>query len=445
MRRIDRVLEGSIAMRHQVVPGDVLLSINGEPVLDEIDYQALTASRRLRLVLQSPDDETKELTIIKPLEAPLGLSFDDSIIGNPKTCSNQCLFCFVDQMPKGMRDTLYLKDDDWRMSLLTGNYITLTNVGEREFTRIIKRKASPLYISVHATNPALRIRLLGNKHGDQLLPRLQRLKEAGLSFHSQLVLCPGINDGPELTRSLEDLVSFAPAALSVALVPVGLTRYREGLYPMQVYTKEQAQKVLEMCYAFQQQAKQTIGTRFAYPADEFLSLAEAAIPPAEDYEGFQQIENGIGMLRKFEDELVEASKQQDKQEACAPFTALLPCGTAVAPYLSNWIKQYIVNGVQAIVSPIINEFFGETVTVTGLITGRDLIKQLSGKTADVIILVDSMLNADGTLFLDDMTPMDVEKALQIPIKIIQNDGRALYEALSTNPVTRQKPQEDETT
>ena len=255
MRRISSVLPGSPASRHRIQPGDILLSINDEPVLDEIDYQALTAQRYVKLSLTSQQGEAREIKLVKPLETALGLQFDDSLIGNPRTCGNNCIFCFVEQMPKGMRTSLYLKDDDWRLSLLMGNYITLTNVGPNEFERIIHRKASPLYISVHATDMDLRVKILGNKHGAKLMERLNRLKEEGLSFHCQLVLCPGLNDGPALLQSLNDLLALAPAALSVAVVPVGLTRHREGLPPIRPYTRDEAREVLALCADFQQKPR----------------------------------------------------------------------------------------------------------------------------------------------------------------------------------------------
>lgn len=431
MRRVSAVLDGSPAQRYRLKPGDIVLSINGEPVLDEIDYQALTATRLVRMLVGQEDGSRREIGIIKDSATPLGLQFDDSIIGNPKTCGNNCLFCFVEQMPKGMRQSLYVKDDDWRLSLLMGNYITLTNVGEREFSRIIKRKASPLYISVHATDPDLRTRILGNKHGSLLMERLYRLKEAGLSFHCQLVLCPGLNDGQVMLKSLRDLEELHPAALSVALVPVGLTRFREGLPPIRPYTREEAREIVDACTVFQAEAQVRINTRFAFPADEFLSLAEAPIPAAENYEAFAQIENGIGMLRQFEDELRqahEADKARDERKIMR--TILLPCGTALVPYLDIWIRKYCPSNVTALVMPIRNDFFGETVTVTGLICASDLIKQLSGKQADEILLAETMLNSDRELFLDDLTPGDVEKALGIPVRVFRNTGTDFYRAMA---------------
>lgn len=433
MRRISKVADGSPAARHRIAPGDILLTINGEPVLDEIDYQALTAQRRLVLTLAGPDGQTRTIELAKASDKALGLQFEDSLIGNPRTCGNHCVFCFVDQMPKGMRETLYVKDDDWRLSLLMGNYITLTNVGPREFERIIKRRASPLYISVHATDSQVREAILGNRNSALLMDRLQRLKAEGLSFHCQLVLCPGLNDGLVLQRSLEDLLLLAPAALSVAVVPVGLTRHREGLPPIRPFTQDEARDVLRICQAFQQKALAETGSRFAFPADELLSIAGSAVPDRAAYEDFAQIENGVGMLRQFEDELKEAA-QEVGQEATpvhpdeAP--VLLPCGSALAPYLRQWMADVFGSKVNARVIPIRNDFFGETVTVSGLIVARDLIRQLSGIKASRVLVCETLLNSDNTLFLDDLTPRDVSQALGVPVQVFQNKGSDFYRAMT---------------
>ncbi len=433
MRRISKVLPGSPAERQKIAAGEILVSINGEPVLDEIDYQALTAHRLLKLVLASEDGTTREIELVKPLEKALGLQFDDSLIGNPKTCGNNCVFCFVAQMPKGMRESLYVKDDDWRLSLLMGNYITLTNVGDREFERIIRRKASPLYISVHATDEELRERMIRNKNSKKLMSRLNRLRDEGLKFHCQLVLCPGLNDGEHLKKSLDDLMALTPAAQSVAVVPVGLTKHREGLDALRPYTKEEALAVLDICYDYQKKALKTLGTHFVFPADEFISLAESPIPPDEMYEDYAQIENGIGMLRQFEDGL-KAAKEMDNETAqatAAKKTVLFPCGEAVHAYLKTWEKQFFPDNIVPVIIPIRNDFFGETVTVSGLIVGRDLITQLSGRKADAVMICESMLNSDNTLFLDDLTPENVAEELNLPLHIFKNVGFEFYQQIKT--------------
>ena len=429
MRRISFVQSGSLADHHRISPGDILLSINGEPVLDEIDYQALTAVRYVHLNLTTREGANRSIKIVKSSAAPLGLQFDDSLIGNPRTCGNQCVFCFVDQMPKGMRESLYVKDDDWRLSLLMGNYITLTNVGENEFARILKRRASPLYISVHATDMDLRKKILGNKHGGLLMERLKRLRDEGLSFHAQLVLCPGLNDGEHLEKSLHDLMAFSPNALSVAVVPVGLTRHREGLPPIRPYTPSEALEVIAICEAFQAAALQRIGTRFAFVADEFMSIAGKEMPEDSYYEDYAQIENGIGMLRQFEDGMIAAKKSAPDRQV-PELSILLPCGTALFPYLSRWVRKYLPPSVKAEVVAIRNQFFGDSVTVSGLLVGQDLLQQLQGKQADAVLICETMLNSDREFFLDDVKPQELETALGIPVHVFPNDGEAFYHLIT---------------
>lgn len=432
MRRVSKVQPGSPASRYRIAVGDILVSINDEPVLDEIDYQALTAKRHLLIRLTTNDGADRKIELIKATQTPLGLQFEDSLISNPRVCANNCIFCFVDQMPEGLRSSLYLKDDDWRMSLMMGNYITLTNVGSAEFERIIRRKASPLYISVHATDAQIREKILCNKRASLLMDRLYRLKAEGLSFHCQLVLCPGLNDGEYLTQSLNDLLSLSPAALSVAVVPVGLTRHREGLPLIRPYTQQEAQQVIAQCQDFQQQAMKKTGTRFAFPADEFFFIAGYSIPDSVEYENYVQLENGVGMLRKFEDELREA--YNENQCSVVPqnpaIRLLLPCGKALAPYLKSWLRDYAPPGVYAQVVPICNEFFGDTVTVSGLLVGQDLIKQLKGYPGEAVLVCETLLNSDNEVFLDDLTPDDLAKALNKPVLIFPNNGAAFYRLLA---------------
>lgn len=431
MRRISEVKEGSLAHRRGLVPGDVVLSINDEPLMDEIDYQALTATRHVRLQVKNAEGTERAVDFVKSTGQALGIQFEDSLFCNPKTCGNHCLFCFVDQLPPGLRQSLYLKDDDWRMSLLTGNFVTLTNVGEREFDRILRRRASPLYISVQSTDQEVRQKLLRHKHAGLLMDRLHQLKDAGLHFHCQIVICPDINDGLVLERSIQDLMALQPAALSLALVPVGLTRYREGLSPIRGFTRLDAEQVLELTEKYQQKALAHTGTRFVFPADELLSLAGMDPPEPAYYEHFAQIENGIGMLTQFEEGLKRAYDEDAQEEAItsAKKTVLLPCGTSVAPYLRKWVKEYAPSGINAQVLPVINRFFGETVTVTGLICGQDLVESLKDHTADAVLMVDEMLNSDNTLFLDDMTPQQAQKALGMPLIVFRNRGEAFYQAM----------------
>ena len=434
MQRVLAVENGGLAARHGIMPGDIIESINGEPLIDDIDYQALTSARRLNLIIRKADGGCSEVDIVKPISSPLGLTFEYSKSQDVRLCGNNCVFCFVDQMPKGMRDTLYVKDDDWRMSLRMGNFVTLTNVGEREFARILRRKVSPLYISVHATDPAVRVSMLRNKHAGQLMDRLHKLREAGLSFHCQIVLCPGLNDGAVLEQTLRDLLSLVPNTLSIALVPVGLTRFREGLDQLDTYNRTTAREVLDICRRYQEEAFARYGKYLIYPADEFICLAQAPLPSEEHYEGYPQLENGIGMIRLMEDELAAAAaadRQTDNQEAVR-FRLGMACGTSIQPYLSAWAEKYKGHHVDAKVYPIHNDFFGETVTVSGLLVGQDLASQLADNPMDLLLLPDTMLNREGDLFLDDWTVEQLQATLGVPVIVVPVDGYSLYKALQ-NP------------
>ncbi len=423
------VRERALAYRHGIRAGDVLHTINGEDVIDQIDYQALTAKPRLDMMLTGADGAQKRVQILKSPDASLGLTFDDSLMCKPRSCKNKCVFCFIDQMPPNLRDTLYVKDDDWRLSLMMGNYITLTNVDDAEFERVLRRKASPLYISVHATNPAVRVHMMKNPAAAQLLPRLERLRDAGLKFHCQIVLCPGFNDGAVLDETLETLSSLYPAAQSAALVPVGLTRFRDGLAEVKPYTQETAQAILQQAAAWQQKLLCTLGTRFVFPADEFYCLAQRPYPDEDAYEGYPQIENGVGLLSKFEDSLRLAAQEGGKAVARR---VLIACGTSVAPVMRRWMNSYCPDGVQVAVQPIRNTFFGETVTVTGLLTGGDLKAQLQDADTDEILLCGNTLRNEGDLFLDDMPLSALREALPARLTVVPNEGAALYDALMGN-------------
>lgn len=443
MHQIIAVDKGSFAARYGIVPGDFVLSINGEPLIDDIDYQALTAARRLKIQLIGENGEKRLVEILKPGQAPLGLRFAQTLVCDPRSCSNHCVFCFVDQMPTGMRKSLYVKDDDWRLSLMMGNFVTLTNVGERELDRIIRRKASPLYISVHATDPEVRVAMMNQPRAAELMPRLRRLCDAGISFHCQIVLCPGLNDGAVLQRSLEELYAMRPYALSVALVPVGLTKYREALTELQPYGAKTAEQVLQICEAFQQKALQESGTRFVFAADEFICLADALLPPDEAYEGYPQLENGIGMIRSFQCDLEDALKTAEPLVRTKTYHLLIACGTSIAPYMREWASKCVGPGVSAEVVPVLNRFFGETVTVSGLVVGQDLAQQLFGRSADLVLLPDNMLNANKAMFLDDMSVDQLQQILGIPVRPIPCDGHDFCSALQDPSVLFTQGKEEE--
>ncbi|MBQ9262649.1 MAG: DUF512 domain-containing protein [Clostridia bacterium] len=416
-----------VAYRRGLRPGDALIAINGEPILDEIDYQALINHPKLDILVCRADGREETVRIIKAKEAGLGLQLADTLACTPRQCKNKCVFCFIDQMPPGMRKTLYVKDDDWRLSLMMGNYITLTNVDEQEFQRILKRKASPLYISIHATDPDVRVKMMRNPNARFIMDRLHRLADARLHFHCQIVLCPGYNDGDVLKKTLNDLAAMYPAAQSAALVPVGLTKFRQRLAHVEPFDQTGAKKVLEYARSFQQKMLGTIGTRFVFPSDEMVLIAGEELPSEDEYEGFPQLENGVGLLRKFENALAAAARED--HGPVHPRRVLIPCGKSIAPVMRRWVDTYGPKEVDVTVQPIRNTFFGETVTVTGLITGGDLKEQLKDADVDEILLCGNTLRAEGDLFLDDMPLSDLRAALKPPITLVPNDGASLIQAL----------------
>ena len=424
---ITHVEPASPAWRYGLREGDTLLSINGEEIIDQIDYQALSVRRHVILHVRKADGRDWHVEMVKPAGKPLGLAFGESMELTPRVCRNKCVFCFIDQMPPDCRRSLYVKDDDWRMSLLMGNFITMTNMDDREFERVVKRRVSPLFISVHAAEPDLRVRLMANPEASKLLERLTILKENGIRFHCQIVLCPGLNDGVHLERTLEALSDFCPAAQSAALVPVGLTKYREGLYPLKPYTREQAREVLAICERWQERFLQRNGTRFVFPSDEMLCIAGYPLPEEDYYENYPQIENGVGLMRQFLNGLIRA--KETRAEAARPRRVVIPCGVSIAPYMQQWVDAYGPAGVQARVQAIKNRFFGETITVTGLLTGRDILDQLNTDDADEVILCQVTLREAGDLFLDDLPLSEFRAALPIPLTITPNRGDALYAAL----------------
>ena len=427
---IEAVQPHGVAYRRGLRAGDTLVAINGEPILDEIDYQALTNRAKLDLLVRRADGREETVRIIKAREAGLGLRLADTLACKPYPCKNECIFGFIDQMPPGMRETLYVKDDDWRLSLMMGNYITLTNVDDKEFQRILKRQASPLYISVHSTDPELRVRMMKNPNARFIMDRLHALSDAGLHFHCQIVLCPGWNDGDALRKTLTDLSAMYPAAVSAALVPVGLTKFRQGLADVKPFDRAGAKAVMEIAGEFQTKLLSEIGTRFVFPSDEMVLIAGEELPAEEEYEGYPQIENGVGLLRKFENGLAAAAKENTLP--AVPRRVRIPCGTSIAPVMERWVKQYGPKEVHVTVQPIRNTFFGETVTVTGLITGGDLINQLKDADEDEILLCGNTLREQGDKFLDDITLSEVRAALKPKLTVVPNTGADLFRALLGN-------------
>ncbi len=426
---ITHVQPGSIAHRLGLKEGEKLVSIAGEPIIDQIDYQALTAQRRFDLTVEGLDGQTRVLHVRKEDWQPLGLTLDQTIVSSPRPCRNHCIFCFIDQMPPGMRRTLYVKDDDWRLSLMMGNYITMTNIDDSELDRIIRRKVSPLFVSVQCTDPDMRVKLLRNPRAANIMDNLRLLKQNGIRFHAQIVLCPGWNDGDILIKSLNDLETLRPAIQSIALVPIGLTKFRDGLPYIKPYDRQMALDLIEQVKPYQERFLREIGTRLVFPADEFYCLSGLPLPTDEEYEDYPQVENGVGMLRMFETDLLYAIEDLPMTETL-PRRICIATGTSVAPFLRELAERHAPKGTTVEVRPIINRFFGESVTVTGLITGQDLVAQCQDVQADEIMIVRSMIRAEGDLFLDDMSIDDVRKMLPCPLKVVENSGEGFWRAIS---------------
>ena len=436
--RVLSVVPGSPAGKAGIRPEEWLVSVNGEAVIDEIDYQALTAAAHLKLVLRDGDGRERELSVKKGAWDPLGLCLDETVTLRPRPCRNHCLFCFIDQMPRGMRKTLYVKDDDWRLSLMMGNYVTLTNVDDAEFDRILRRNASPLFISVHATDPEVRTRMLRNPGAAKLMPRLRKLRDRGLKFHAQIVLCPGINDGGVLDRTIRELAELRPATQSVAIVPVGVTCFREGLAELRRFTRETAAALLDQVIPWQERFLRETGTRLVFPSDEFYCLSGYPLPSDEAYEDYYQIENGVGMLRQLERECLEAEEYLPPvPEKPAARRLLIPTGVSAHPFIEGLARRFAPPGVTVQVLPVVNRFFGETITVTGLLVGRDLIDALRGIPCDEILLSGNMLRQNTDSFLDDVTLEQVREALGVSIRVVENQGESFLRAL------RGLPEEDE--
>lgn len=427
--RIVSIDPHSPASRAGIRPGDRLSSVNGETVVDFIDYQALTARNRLTVrVLR--DGQPLDFTLRKDEYAPLGLNFETPMMSGTRLCCNKCLFCFVDQLPADARQSMRVKDDDWRMSLMMGNYVTLTNVSDTELDRIVRRHCSPLYISVHATDPGLRARLLGTPRAGRLMDQLKRLSDGGIAFHCQCVLCPGLNDGDALDRTVRDLAAL-PGARSLALVPVGLTGHRDGLSPLRVYSRREARAVIALSETWRERLLRERGTRFVFPSDEFYLQADAPIPPDEAYEGYEQIDDGVGLLRLLETEYREAwGELPEELRGTTPDGKALAiaCGKSAAAFLRRMLQDYPVAGANITVYALENTWFGPTVTVSGLITGGDLTRQMAGIPCDAILITEVMLR-DGQLFLDDMTLDEAVRHLGKPVVPVGRRGEDLLNAI----------------
>ncbi len=426
------VTPGSPAHRAGVQVGQTLLQVNGKDIIDVLDYKFYTYDPRLELVLADPDGTEHTLRLTKGEGEDLGLDFETYLMDRARSCANRCIFCFVDQLPKGMRKSLYFKDDDARLSFLMGNYITLTNLSDREVQRIIDLRVSPINISVHTTDRDLRAFMLGNRHAGRGIDIMQRLAAAGITMNCQIVSCPGINDGPALEKTLCDLAGMYPAVNSVSVVPVGVTCHRQGLYPLQPYTKEQAGAVLDQVEAFAADHKEKTGTGLVWCSDEFYLLAGRELPGEDYFEDFTQLDNGVGMLTLLAGEFDRALSMLDEEEmaGATPFT--VATGVSAAPFLAKLVDKAkaVCPHLVGQVVPIRNDFFGHTITVAGLVTGGDLIAQLRGKALGRRLLIPaSMLRSGERVFLDDVTVDEVERELDVQVVSVAQDGWELCEAM----------------
>ena len=422
--RITHVEPGSPAHRAGIRAGDELIAINGETVIDFIDYQALTAGAGLQVVTRKG-----AFNVRKREYADLGLSVETPMMSGVRMCCNRCKFCFVDQLPACARESMRVKDDDWRMSLMMGNYVTLTNVSDRELERIIARRVSPLYISVHAMDPELRADVMGTPRAAKLPAQLKRLAEGGIRFHCQAVLCPGLNDGAALERTISELAALWPAAQSLALVPVGLTCHREGLTPLRKYRPDEARKVLEMADSWRAKCLEDLGTRFVFPSDEFYLAAGAELPDDEEYEDYAQIDDGVGMLRLFETEFEEAYGEMGEMRPGRTARPLIACGMSAAPFFEALMKTHPIPGADVAVKAVRNRFFGESVTVSGLITGRDLVEQTQDMDCTHVLITECMLRAEDNVFLDDMPLAEAERLIGKPVIPVGRRGQDLLDTI----------------
>ncbi|MDR0951934.1 MAG: DUF512 domain-containing protein [Oscillospiraceae bacterium] len=416
-------IERASPLRGKARVGERLVSINGNEIFDVLDYKYYSYEPRLELVFEGEGGSRRRVRVKKSAGAELGLSFESYLMDAPHECSNHCLFCFVEQNPQGLRRSLYFKDDDARLSFLTGSYITLTNLSEREISRLIDLKISPINISVHATNPALRAKLLGNKEGADILPLMRALAEGGITMNCQLVCCPGLNDGQELSRTMEDLAQLYPRAASVSVVPVGLTKHREGRAPLAPVDAENARETLALVEGFAEKCLEKHGSRIFFPADEYYIKAALPVPLEEFYEDYPQLENGVGLLRLFEAQFLEELEACPPESAGADFS--IATGRAAAPFLEKLLvtAQEKCGNIKGRVFSIENIFFGDTIDVAGLITGGDLIEQLRGRSLGERLLIPAtMLRHGEGIFLDDVTVSDVERELGVSVSVVEVDG-----------------------
>ena len=426
---IKSIISDSIAEELEIEPGDLLLEINGEELEDVFDYHYAINDEYIEMLIQKSDGEQWLLEVDKDYDEDIGIEFEQSLMDEYRTCTNKCMFCFVDQMPKGMRETLYFKDDDSRLSFLQGNYITLTNMKDKDIERIVKYHLCPINISVHTTNPELRCKMLHNRFAGEALKKIDRLSEACIEMNGQIVLCKGVNDNEELKRSIEDLSKYLPHMRSVSVVPAGLTKYREGLFPLELFTKEDSEQVIDMIEEYQKEYFDKFGLHFIHASDEWYINAERDFPEEDRYDGYIQLENGVGMMRLLIEEFKEALENVagDNREHHVSLATGYLAYDLIVKLAHNTMKKF--SNIKIDIYRIRNDFFGETITVSGLITATDIINQLQDKElGEILLLPSNILRSGEDVFLDDLYLTDVEKALQVPINIVKSSGKDLLEA-----------------
>ncbi len=434
---IRAVKPGSIAQELELMPGDVVLSVNGKAIEDVFDYQYLIEDEYIEMLIRTKDGEEQLLQIEKDYDEDPGILFDSSLMDNYRSCSNDCIFCFIDQLPKGMRETMYFKDDDSRLSFLQGNYITMTNMKDAELERIILYKMEPINISVHTTEPRLREKMLHNRFAGRILDQLQKLYDGRIIMNAQIVLCKNINDGEHLQKTIADLKEFLPYMQSVSVVPVGLSDHRGGLFHLDPFLPEDAAKVIDCIEGWQKSIMADYGTHFVHASDEWYLLAGRELPQEDRYDGYLQLENGVGMLRLLDTEFHQGLLEADPDRRNRHVS--IATGKSAAPFIAGLCRQLEEKflGTRVDVHTITNYFFGQHITVSGLLTGRDIITQLKGKElGDALLLPVNVLRSGENVLLDDLTVDDIESALQIPVRIVKSNGQDLVQAILEEPEDR---------
>ncbi len=433
---VKKVLPGSIAEELEIVPGDRILAIDDTEIEDIFDYQFLVQDTYIEVLVEKENGEQWLLEVDKEFDEDLGLEFENGLMDEYRHCCNRCIFCFIDQMPGGMRETLYFKDDDSRLSFLQGNYVTLTNMSDHDIDRICRYRLSPINISFQTMNPELRCKMLNNRFAGEALKKVDVLNAADIRMNGQIVLCKGVNDGAELDFSIRELMRYIPNLESVSVVPVGLTKYREGLYPLEPFDREDAKKVLDMIHGYQRECFAKYGTHFIHASDEWYILAEEELPEEARYDGYLQLENGVGMLRLLMEEFRDAMAGQEARwgfpDPSRGGELSMATGLLAYPYIKRMTEEMekAFPGLKIYLYPITNDFFGEKITVSGLLTGQDIAGQLRGrKLGDRLLLPQNMLRSGETVFLDDMTVAELEKTLQVPINIVKSSGYDFVDAV----------------